>query len=275
MPLILSIVYAATLVFWLAVARDPANVSAGLNMQLLLFAVPFIGALVGLYNARQWGGLKSSVGKAVGFIAGGVLAWSVGMLIWCYYIFVAQVEIPYPSLADASFILSWPLWTIGIYWLSKATGVRYAIREGKGKALLVVVPLVALAIAYYLLVVVARGGVIELEALDPWKSFFDLFYPIGSAIILAFTLTFFSLSSSFLGGRYRKPITILVLALLVNFAADIVFSYTTTNETYYNGAIADMLFVTGMFLFSLSLSLMRPPVQSPQPQSQPLPAATS
>lgn len=262
MAKLLTLIYVVAAIFWVAVGRDPAHETAGLYMQLFLFAVPFIGALVGFHNAKRWGGTRSSLGKAVGFVSGGVLAWSVGMLFWCYYIFVAQVEIPYPSLADAAFILSWPLWTIGIIFLSRATGVRFALREMRGKVLLAVVPIAAIALAYYLLVPVARGGVLELDTLDTWKLFFDLFYPIGSAVILALTLTFFSLSSAFLGGRYKRPIMILTLALLVNFCADIIFSYTTTSGTYYNGAFVDMLFVTGMYLFSLSLALMSPRVDA-------------
>lgn len=258
MVIFLALIYAATAIFWVSIARNPEHEVAGLYMQLLLFVVPFIGSLVGFHNSKRWGGLKSSLGKAVGFISAGVFSWSIGMLFWCYYIFIAQIEIPYPSLADAAFILSWPLWAIGILFLSKATGVRFALREMSGKVLLGIVPVVAIALAYYLLVPIARGGVLEFDTLDKWKLFFDLFYPIGSAVILTLTLTFFSLSSGFLGGRYRAPITVLTLALLVNFFADIMFSYTTTNETYYNGSFVDMLFVTGMFLFALSLTLMKP-----------------
>lgn len=256
--IILTLIYAATAAFWLVFARDAGNETAGLYMQILLFVVPFIGAIIGFYNARSWGGFKSALGKAVGFISAGVLAWAVGMLIWCYYIFIVKIEIPYPSLADAAFILSWPLWTIGVLYLSKATGVRFALRGLRGKILLVVVPVIAIALSYYLLISVARGGVIELDSSQTWKLFFDLFYPIGSAVIFTLALTFFSLSNAFLGGKYRTPILILILAFLVNFFADITFSYTTTNGTYFNGYYPDMLFVTGMYLFALSLTLMAP-----------------
>ena len=258
MAKLITLIYIATAAFWVILARNPDNADAGLQMQLLLFVIPFIGAIVGFYNAKCWGGLRSSLGKAVGFVSAGTLFWSLGMLMWCYYIFIAKVEIPYPSLADAAFILSWPLWTLGVLHLSKATGVKFALRELRGKILLVVVPLIAIALAYYLLVPIARGGIIEFDPTQAWKLFFDLFYPIGSAIIFAITLTFFSLSSGFLGGKYRMPIIILMLAFLVNFFADITFSYTTTNETYFNGYYPDMLFATGMFLFSLSLALMAP-----------------
>lgn len=260
MTLIITLIYILTAVFWLVLTAITGHSSsdAGLYFQLLLFIIPFLGALVGFANAKKWGGFSSALGKATNFIAAGTFFWSVGMLIWNYYIFISKVEVPYPSLADASFILSWPLWAIGVIYLSKATGVKFALRSLMGKISLFVIPFIAIIGSYYTLVVVARGGVLELDGSSGWKLFFDLFYPIGTAVIMAIALTFFALSVNFLGGKYKVPIIVLVLAFIVNYLADFTFSLTTTYETYFNGHFVDFLFVTGMFLFALSLSLLRP-----------------
>lgn len=256
----ITAIYAVTAIFWiyLTVKTGHSASDAGLYLQILLFVIPFVGALVGLKNAAHWGGFGSAVGRAIIFLSLGTLTWSMGMLFWNYYIFIAKVEVPYPSLADAAFILSWPLWALGVVSLSKATGVKYALRHIKGKLLLVVIPIVAIIASYYLLVTVARGGVIELDGSNGLKLFFDLFYPIGTAVILTMALTFYGLSMDFLGGKYKTPIVTLVVAFLVNFFADFTFSYTTTNETYFNGHFADFLFVTAMFLLALSLSRLSP-----------------
>lgn len=266
MAKVLTLIYLATLAFWFFFARNPDLAQFGLDMQLLLFVIPFIGSIAGFYNAKRWDGFQSSLGKAVWFVSAGVLAWSIGMLIWCYYIFIAKVEIPYPSFADAAFILSWPLWTAGVIYLSQVTGVRFALKKLSGKILLVIVPLIAIAFSYWLLIPVARGGVIDFDPTQIWKLFFDLFYPIGDAVILTLAVTFGILSSGFLGGKYRTPVLVLALALVVNFAADTAFSYTTTNGTYFNGFYPDMLFATGLYLFSLSLALMNPKADSVQKQ---------
>ncbi len=260
MAKLLTLLYVFTTVSWVVLTVKTGHTShpAGLYLQLVLFLIPFLGALFGFRNAKSWGGFKSAVGKALIFLSLGTLTWSLGMLAWNYYVFLAQVEVPYPSLADIFFILSWPLWAFGVVYLSKATGVRFALREAKGKAMLFVVPLLAIAASYYLLVVVARGGVIDLEGSSGWKLFFDLFYPIGTAVILAMALTFFSLSMDFLGGRYKKPIAILILAFLVNYLSDFTFSLTTTNETYFNGHFEDFLFLSAMYMLSVSLSMMSP-----------------
>ena len=258
MAKIISIIYVATAVFWalLTIYTGHTSNRAGLYLQIILFIIPFLGALAGFINSRLWGGLKSAIGKAIIFISLGTLTWSIVMLAWNYYIFVAKVEVPYPSWADAAFILSWPLWAIGVLFLAKAKGVKFALRQAKGKVLLFIVPLIAIVASYYLLVEVARDGVIELDVSNAWKLFFDLFYPIGSAVILTIALTFFSLSRDFLGGRYKAPVIILIVAFLVNYLSDFVFSYTTTNGTYFNGHFVDFLFLTAMYLLARSLSLM-------------------
>lgn len=255
--LISTLIYAGTVLFWVYITMQGDQLG-GLYLQLLLFIVPTIGSMIGFWNAAKWGGFQSALGRAVACISAGTFAWAIGMLFWNYYIFVAEVEIPYPSFADAAFILSWPLWTAGVIYLSRATGVRFALRELRGKVLFFLMPVIASIASYYLLIVVARGGIIEFDVTNFWKIFFDLFYPIGSAVIFTITLTFFSLTSTYLGGRYRTPILLLLAAFLVNFIADVMFSYTTTNETYFNGHFVDLLFVTGMYLFALSLSLMAP-----------------
>jgi hypothetical protein len=267
MPKLLTAVYSITTALWIVLTFKTGHSShpSGLYLQLVLFLVPFLGSLYGLKNAHAWGGMKSAVGKSVVFLSLGTLTWSLGMLAWNYYIFLAQVEVPYPSLADAFFILSWPLWTLGVIYLSRATGVKFALRAAKGKAILFFVPLLAIAASYYLLVVVARGGVLDLSGSSGWKLFFDLFYPIGTAVILALALTFFSLSADFLGGLYKKPITILILGFIVNYLSDFTFSLTTTNETYFNGHFVDILFLTAMYFLSLSISIMSPKLRVSQP----------
>lgn len=255
--LLTIIIYLITAVFWLflTLKTEHSASKAGYYFQIFLFIIPLVGSLVGFSNARLWGGLRSAVGRAITFLSLGTLTWALGMLIWNYYIFLAKVEVPYPSLADLAFILSWPLWTIGFIELSKATGVKFALRKNKGKVLFVVVPVLAILVSYYLLFIVARNGVIEWSS-GGLKLFFDLFYPIGDVVILIVALMLFTLSYNFLGGQYKMAIWLLIAAFVSNYFSDFVFSYTTTQETYFNGHFVDFLFATTMFILSLGLSML-------------------
>lgn len=217
--------------------------------------IPLFGGLYGLWISRRWGGFKSAVGKAVIFLSLGLTTWGIGMAIWLYYNLILKVEIPYPSWADAAFIISWPLWGIGMVFLSKATGARFALRNLGGKLLLLFLPLLIILFSYYVLVVIARGGLLDLSG-DLSKIFFDLAYPVGDVVILTLATLIYGLSFNYFGGKYRFAIYLILAGFILNYAADFSFSYTTTKDIYYNGSLSDILFATAMFILVLGVSML-------------------
>lgn len=215
--------------------------------------IPLYGGIIGLQKSRKWGMFGSKMGKAVFFLSLGLFTWGFGELIWSYYNFFLNQDIPYPSLADASFILSWPLWGIGTFYLSHATGVKYGLKKISGRFQLVILPIIAAAISYYLLVVVARGGSFTFEG-GFAKVFFDLAYPIGDVVILTMAFLVYGLSFQYLGGRFKFPVLVLLSGFVVNYMADFGFSYTTTTGSFYNGSWVDLLFATAVFLLSFAIN---------------------
>src|SRR3989344_2161197 len=223
--------------------------------------IPLVGGGFGLLNALHWGGIRSVVGRALASLSLGTIAWGLGMVVWNYYLFFTDVEVPYPSLADAIFICSWPLWTYGIYELAKVGGAKFALRGQGSKIPLLLAPLLMAALSYYLVITVARGGVIGLDG-GAVKGFFDLFYPLGDIVIASATLLAVILSRKLLGGIYRKAVLVLFAGFMMNYVSDIVFSYTTTMETYFNGHLVDLFFTTTMFTLALGLTMFRPDVSN-------------
>lgn len=219
--------------------------------------IPLLGGVYGLVMASRWNGFRSTVGKAVIFLSLGLVTWGLGMVIWLYFNIILGVEIPYPSLADAAFIISWPLWTVGAAYLSIATGVRFGLEGLRGKIGLVIVPFAIIAFSYYFLVILARQGVLSTYD-SSVKTFFDLAYPIGDIVVLTIALLVFGLSYKYLGGIFKAAIYLILAAFIVNYFADFTFSYTTTIGTYYNGSLADVLFVTSMTLLSSGVALLDP-----------------
>ena len=91
----------------------------GLAGSALLFGT------LGLITAKQWGWLKSSVGRAVFFLSLGLLLWSVSIAIWTFYLFTQpDQEIPQSYALDIITISVIPAWLYGIIALSKATGAK-------------------------------------------------------------------------------------------------------------------------------------------------------
>ncbi len=246
--------YVALLVWWgtmffFHVKNTPFNLAFAFAYGL----IPIFGGIFGFFESKRWGLLKSAMGKALFFLSLGLLTWGFGEMIWSYYNFILKIDIPYPSWADASFIVSWPLWSIGVVFLSFATGAKFAIKTIGGKLLLVLIPIIAVLGSYYLLVVVARAGSLTSGG-GLIKIFFDLAYPIMDVIILTLALLIYGLSFRFLGGRFKWPVIITLFGFVVNYFADFGFSYTTTVNTFYNGGWVDLLFTTAMFVLSFGVN---------------------
>jgi hypothetical protein len=217
--------------------------------------IPFIGGIIGFRKAQQWGLFKSSMGKAVFCLAMGCFTWSIGELIWSYYNFFLDANVPYPSWSDAGFVLNYPFFGIGFFILGKATGTKFGLRNAGGKIFLVLLPIAAFALSWFALVQVARGG--SLTSGGGWlKTLFDIAYPMGDVIILIMAFLTFGLSFQYLGGRFRWPIFIIIFGIVVQYFADFGFSYTTTLGTYYNGNAIDLLFATSMFILAFGISLL-------------------
>jgi hypothetical protein len=215
--------------------------------------IPLFGGIMGLRKSVSWGFFKSSMGKSVFFLSIGLLTWSIGELIWSYYNFFLNAVVPYPSWADASFILSWPLWTVGVLFLGRATGAKFGFKKMGGKLLVIAVPIIIFIISYYFLVTVARGGSITSGG-GPLKVFFDIAYPVLDVVILTLAALIYGLSFKYLGGKYKWPVLITLFGFLVNYVADFGFSYTTTINTFYNGCWVDLMFTSAMFVLSFGIN---------------------
>jgi len=229
----------------------------------VLGVLPILGAIFGFINAKKWGWLKSSMGKSVFLLSSGLLTWGLGTLIFAYYNIFLQIAVPYPSLADVFYIVSWPLWAWGMLQLSSATGVKYSLRSLKGKLLLLIIPALMIAISYYLLVVVIRGGILDFHLGDGGlKLFFDLAYPIGDVVILTLTTLIYGLSYNYLGGKFKTTVYIILIGFIINYIADFLFSYTTTLGTFYTGGLVDLVFTMAMFTLSLGIAKFDPEILS-------------
>ena len=226
---------------------------------LLLGAIPLVGGFYGLLVlSPRWGGWRSALGKSVALLALGLVFWSIGTYIFSgYYNLLAEIDVPYPSLADVAYIISWPLWGMGIFFLSQATGAHFALRKTGGKAILFLIPIAIVIGSFYLLIHIARGGAIA-DDTDTLKAFFDLFYPIGDVVILTAATLIFTLSYNYFGGFFKVPIYLILFGFLLNYISDFSFSYATTLGTFYAGGPVDLLFATTMFVLALGISFLDP-----------------
>jgi len=243
--------FALVVVLWIALfATHTTDGFFNYLFSFLFGLVPFFAGIAAMVYAKMWGGLKSAVGKAVFFIGLGIFCWGAGENIWSYYNFVLNIPAPYPSLADIGFTPSIFFYGLGAIYLSKAAGAQFALRNRNTRAFAILAPFVIFGIAYYILVTVARGGILVPDGENLLKTILDLAYPLGDFVGLTVAVIVSSLTFKYLGGRYLWDIYAILLGLFVMFVADTIFSYTTTVGTYYNADFGDLLLATGVFLLS-------------------------
>jgi type IV secretory pathway VirB2 component (pilin) len=242
------------ILFW-AVLYDSHSTSGFYNYlySFLFGLIPLIGGLVALIDSRIWGGLKSAIGKAVLFIGLGLFLWGSGETIWSYYNFFLNEAAPYPSIADLGFAPSVFFYGLGAIYLAKATGAKYGLRNGKNKIFVALATIVSLAIAYYVIVVLARGGVVIPQDETPLKAILDVAYPVGDLVSMIVAVIVSGLSFQYFGGRYKADIIYILIGLFVMFIADSIFSYATTAGTFYNGEPGDLVLTFGLFFITFGV----------------------
>lgn len=211
---------------------------------------PLIGGIVAALNGRVWGGLQTAMGRAVFFIGFGMFLWGGGEMVWSYYNFFLAEPAPYPSFADIGFAPSIYFYGLGAVFLSQVTGAKFGLRSKFAKWFVILVPIIMIPLSWYILVTVARGGVLIPPGETPLKIVLDIVYPLGSLIALSIAVIVSGLSFKYMGGKYRFSIISVFLGLLVMFIGDTHFSYATTVGTFHNANIGDLLLTTGTFLLT-------------------------
>lgn len=224
----------------------------------LLTPIPVMGGIVGFFIAKSWGLLKSSIGRSILFLSAGLLSWGIGNIIWAYYNFFKGIAVPYPSWADIGFIISYPLWTIGMINLPHALGGKFILKKKYGK-ILILIPVLVFVLSYFLLVFITKSFAVFTPVTSYVKLFFDITYPSSDIVILTAALIV-GISYKFFGEKYKLSIYTIILAFCSMYIADFLFSYTTTTNTYYNGDFVDLAFTISFSFLSFGvLGFYTPP----------------
>lgn len=207
------------------------------------------GAFYGLYiSVKKWGGGRSLLGRGLIWLPIGLLSQYMGVQLWFYYNVIAQVEVPYPSLADFGFFGLIPAYTMGAYMFAKASGATFSLRTPVGKVLAMIIPLAALSLSYVLFL---KGVGFDLN--QPLKTFLDFAYPLGEIMPVSIALFTLTLSRGLLGGKMRSRILFLILAFSAQFLTEYLFLYAAGAGTYVNGGFNDLMYGTSYMLMSLAL----------------------
>ena len=239
---------------WIQITGQVGTIHNYVWSFIILGIFPFFGGLSGMFLSRKWGLLSSSLGRAIFFLSAGVAVWGLGSIIWAYYNFVLAIEAPYPSLADVGYLLSYPFYVVGLINLGKGIGAYHKLKTNWGRVALVSVPIVGLALTYFVFVTIARGGEFDYQDSSLLKLVFDIGYPLGDAVIVTAIGLVYGLSYRIFGGRFKWPINLLFIGQFLVYLSDFGFSYTTTQGTFYVAGWSDFILLNGLFLLSVSVN---------------------
>ncbi len=173
------------------------------------------------------------------FIAGGCLAWALGEAIWCYYELIVGKETPFPSFADAGFLL-FPVGVVIGLWLfpTRTPGrVRLALDAMiMGAALLTV----SWATTLHAVALSAGDG--------PRLAFaVSLAYPVGDLVVIAMVLLTVVQHSA-----YSKTLLLLGFGLVSMAVADSGFAYLTATNHYQTGDPIDLGWIAAFLLIMVA-----------------------
>jgi hypothetical protein len=169
------------------------------------------------------------------------LAWAAGEAVWCYFDLLRDVPVPFPSLADAGFLLSVPLAIAGLL-LFPSSFHRTAVRlQGLFDGLIIAGSLLFASWATVL------GPLYRSHEGGAFKQALSLAYPVSDVILLSLVIILIARA-----GQYHRLSLGLVMAGIVAFAiADSSFSYLTEVNNYGNGTVLDSGWVVGYLLIGL------------------------
>ncbi|MFH0831079.1 MAG: hypothetical protein V1895_03400 [Parcubacteria group bacterium] len=212
------------------------------------FLLSLFGGTYGLFISRHWGGVRSVLGRSLAAFSLGLLLQTFGQVAYNFYTIVAQVETPYPSVGDIGYFGSIPAYIYGVILLGKAAGLRVSFRSLTNQFVAITLPLLMLIGSYWFFL---RGY--EFDWSNPLTVFLDFGYPLGQAIYVSIALLVLITSRRVLGGIMRKPLVLLLVALLIQYTGDFNFLFQAHRGAWYAGSWGDFLFVVSYFFMTVAL----------------------
>ncbi len=210
--------------------------------------IALFGAISGFIVARAWGGWKSMLGRVIIAFSLGLLMQSVGQAIASYYVYHTG-EVPYPAWDDLGFFGSVLAYIYGVIILARVSGTHISLKPSMKKIQAAIVPIILLVGSYLIFL---KGY--EFDWTDKIKVFLDFGYPLGQAFYIAVAILVYLLSKNTLGGVMRKPVLLVIVALVIQYISDFTFLYQATNGLYIPEGVNDFMYFISYFFMALSLT---------------------
>ncbi len=169
-------------------------------------------------------------------LALGQLAFVVGDIIWTTY--AALGEDPFPSPADLSYLLGYPLLAIGL-----GVGIRRRVSGGDRAGLLDGAILATGAVVVWWAFIL--GPLVQATDPDPLSFAISIAYPIGDLLLIGLALGLVMTP-----GARSPAFRLLVANLVALLVGDLVFGLQSLEGTYVDGGLLDGTWLLAYILFA-------------------------
>jgi two-component system sensor histidine kinase/response regulator len=180
---------------------------------------------------------------AWGLLGGSALSWFLGEVIWSVYEVGLGVNVPFPSAADAGYLLALPLAVAGMLAFPSAPGRLTTRSQALVDGTIVALSLVFVSWALGL------GKVYETSSDQPLAQLIGAAYPVGDIVIIGVLLLVMRRASP----QQRGSMFLLLGGLAANSVADSAFAFLNAAGTYGAiGSVLDAGWVVGYLLVALA-----------------------
>jgi len=194
---------------------------------------------------RYWDNLGSRLSKIWLYFTFGMALWFLGEATWAIYVLVLNVEIPYPSIADA-------FWLIGYVPLFIAIDLYVRLFRPALFKKMYFVCAAAVSVVSIALFAILAPPIISAEDNVLMLSI-SLAYPILDLILFAeaiLGLLIFTMTK--LKGKIGTAWLFINAGIFMNVIGDMLFGYATSQDAYFSGHPLDLFFYWGYILFALA-----------------------
>jgi hypothetical protein len=214
---------------------------------ILYLIPPFLAFIAGLYAVRTYR-LSNGHGQVMGLLTAGMLCWLIGEILFFYFQFISH-NTPFPSIADAFYLVGYPLIFAG---LTKEILIHKVDLKNFNKLYLTLVIMLVIV----LIVIVSYFGVYK--AYDQTQTFLSnaisIAYGIGDLILIVPGLFILKIALDYAGGKLYNSWVLILLGLIATLGGDILFaifrkSYTKLVWPY---TLIDLFYIISYLLFSYS-----------------------
>lgn len=209
----------------------------------LVAILALLTVIAGFYAFRLHG-FRSTQGKALFFMTAGAFFWFLGELTWGIYEIALSVENPVPSAADIFWLIGYPMFLLGIYYIFR---ISSSMPSRRSLAILVPAVILVFSLMVYLAFPTLADATMSLE-----EKMATAGYVIGDAFVLAGLM--FAIACLW-GSRFAKPWSIIFLSMAALSIADIF--YSSFFSVYETGGLMDVLWNTGYIFFGFGFVYYR------------------